>query len=279
MVALSGLLAGLVVLVLLSRHGDGRLARAVPPTGWSGRADSVRTGRRCAGSVALGQGPTGPRGSARGTRHGVLSMQAAACLLLGTATGLLLPLPLGPLAGAAVALAGPRVLGRLEPRAVRDERERLLSDLPLLLDLLASCLAGGAPLAGAAGAVARAVPGPAGRRMAAVGAALAVGSPPADAWAALASAAPGKPLAPGDPLAPASRALARAADGGAPVAEAVSRLAADARAEARARGEQAARRVGVLAVAPLGLCFLPAFVLLGVVPVVAGLAGPLLGSL
>jgi hypothetical protein len=30
----------------------------------------------------------------------------------------------------------------------------------------------------------------------------------------------------------------------------------------------------VLAVAPLGLCFLPAFVLLGVVPVVAGLAGP-----
>ena len=43
--------------------------------------------------------------------------------------------------------------------------------------------------------------------------------------------------------------------------------------------EQAARRVGVLAVAPLGLCFLPAFVLLGVVPVVIGLAGPLLATL
>lgn len=258
MVALSGLLAGLVVLVLLSRRGDGRLARAVPQPGWSG-------------PVARRRSPTGPRGSEQVTR--ALSMPGAACLLLGTALGLLLPLPLGPLLGAAVALAGPRVLGRLEPRAVRAERERLVSDLPLLLDLLASCLAGGAPLAGAADAVARAVPGPAGRRMAAVGAALAVGSPPADAWAALASAAPG------DPLAPASRALARAADGGAPVAEAVSRLAADARAQARSRGEQAARRVGVLAVAPLGLCFLPAFVLLGVVPVVAGLAGPLLASL
>ncbi|MCW2777557.1 MAG: hypothetical protein JWN17_1282, partial [Frankiales bacterium] len=60
---------------------------------------------------------------------------------------------------------------------------------------------------------------------------------------------------------------------------AVARLAADARAEARSAAEQRARRAGVLAVAPLGLCFLPAFVLLGVVPVVVGLAGPLLASL
>jgi hypothetical protein len=44
------------------------------------------------------------------------------------------------------------------------------------------------------------------------------------------------------------------------------------------RDEQAARRVGVLVVAPLGLCFLPAFVLLGVVPVVLGLTGPLLAG-
>jgi hypothetical protein len=36
------------------------------------------------------------------------------------------------------------------------------------------------------------------------------------------------------------------------------------------------RRAGVLAAAPLGLCFLPAFVLVGVVPVVTGLAGSFL---
>jgi hypothetical protein len=35
---------------------------------------------------------------------------------------------------------------------------------------------------------------------------------------------------------------------------------------------EAARSAGVRAVAPLGLCFLPAFVLVGVVPTVVGLA-------
>ncbi len=58
----------------------------------------------------------------------------------------------------------------------------------------------------------------------------------------------------------------------------MARLAAEARADRAARGQAAAERAGVLAVAPLGLCFLPAFVLLGVVPVVAGLVGPLLAG-
>jgi hypothetical protein len=35
--------------------------------------------------------------------------------------------------------------------------------------------------------------------------------------------------------------------------------------------EDKARRVGVLAAVPLGLCLLPAFLLIGIVPVVAGL--------
>ena len=39
----------------------------------------------------------------------------------------------------------------------------------------------------------------------------------------------------------------------------------------------AAERAGVLIAGPLGLCFLPAFVCLGVVPVVAGLAGDVFG--
>jgi hypothetical protein len=34
----------------------------------------------------------------------------------------------------------------------------------------------------------------------------------------------------------------------------------------------------VRTVLPLGLCFLPAFILLGIVPVVAGLAGDIFGS-
>ena len=184
--------------------------------------------------------------------------------------------PVGAGAGLALALGGPRVLGRLESAAARQERERLLRDLPLVLDLLAACLAGGASLPAAADAVAGAVadrPAPV--------------SPP---WRLRWPSAhrPGRPGPrwPAPPDRPRTiRSLrrrgrsCRAAEGGAPVAAAVARLAAEARADARGRAEQAARRVGVLAVAPLGLCFLPAFVLLGVVPVVVGLAGPLLAGL
>jgi pilus assembly protein TadC len=218
-------------------------------------------------SAVLDRGPTTPRADA-GDRSGRAPL--AACTVLAAALLLVLPLVLGLPAAALAVAAGPRLLGRLEPAGQRRRRERLAADLPLLLDLLAACLAGGASLPSAADAVAGAVGGPAGERLALVGAALQVGTPPPQAWALLAGDADD------DPLAPAARALARAAEGGAPVASSVGRLAADARLRSRAAGEAAAKRVGVTAVAPLGLCFLPAFVLLGVVPVVAGLAGPLL---
>ncbi len=195
-----------------------------------------------------------------------------ACGVAGLAVALLVGGVLGVLLGAAVLLGGPRLLATLESAGDRASREQLARDLPLALDLLAACLAGGAPLPAAVRAVAAAVPGPCGVRLARVESALAVGSPPAEAWVALAEG--------DDPVAGAAvRALVRAGEGGAPVAAAVARLAGDARAEARAQAEQRARRAGVLAVAPLGLCFLPAFVLVGVVPVVVGLAGPLLSSL
>jgi pilus assembly protein TadC len=70
--------------------------------------------------------------------------------------------------------------------------------------------------------------------------------------------------------------MVRAAASGAPVAETLTRLADDSRAAARVAAVTAARRVGVQVVAPLGLCFLPAFVLLGIVPVIAGLAADVL---
>ena len=210
----------------------------------------------------------------------------AACLAAGLALALVVGLPLGIVPGLLVAATGPRLLARLEPRSVQNERRQLVADLPLVLDLLAACLAGGASLPAAAAAVSAAVPGPCGARLAAVASALAVGSSPPQAWAALAGNGAADPTDSGgtrpvaeDPLAPAARLLVRACEGGAPVAATVIRLAADARAESRAVGDQRARRIGVLVVAPLGLCFLPAFVLLGVVPVVIGLAGPVLSSL
>jgi len=264
---IASLLAALAVALLLGRGDGGRLAVVLPSVG-----------------ISRGAGPEPSATQARG-RFGPgarLPPPLLASLVLGAALSLLVAWPLGPLLGLTAAVAGPRLLAGLEPARERQERERLQADLPLLLDLLAACLAGGAPLPGAASAVGAAIEGPAGRRLQSVAAALDVGMPPGEAWALLAGTADGRRRRGSDTddaLAAAARALARAADGGAPVAAAVTRLATETRAAARSRGEQAARRVGVLAVAPLGLCFLPAFVLLGVVPVVVGLAAPLLASL
>jgi hypothetical protein len=53
------------------------------------------------------------------------------------------------------------------------------------------------------------------------------------------------------------------------------RLAADLRDQADLASQAYARTIEVRAAAPLGVCFLPAFVLLGVVPLVAGVLGDL----
>uniref|UniRef100_UPI0021F3AD1E type II secretion system F family protein n=1 Tax=Mycolicibacterium fallax TaxID=1793 RepID=UPI0021F3AD1E len=70
----------------------------------------------------------------------------------------------------------------------------------------------------------------------------------------------------------------RSASSGTALAQGVTELADRVRQDARHRGAAAAERAGVLIAGPLGLCFLPAFVCLGIVPVIAGLAGRVLGS-
>ena len=195
------------------------------------------------------------------------------CLFGGLGLALLVGDLAGLVLGTLVAVAGPAALGRLEPRSVQEARVRFEAELPLALELLAACLAGGAALVPALRVVAEAVPGPCGRRLAVVAAALDVGSPPQEAWQRLVESSD-EELA-----ASAARTLARASDGGAPVAAAVAELSAQARRQARARGQQAAERAGVLAVLPLGLCFLPAFVVIGVVPLLSGLVAPLLAGL
>ena len=197
------------------------------------------------------------------------SLPRAACALAGLAVGALTGGPAGIALGVAVAVAGPRVLARLDDTV--SETAELTAVLPLALDLLAACLAGGAPPEAAVSAVSAAFPGPCGSRLERVAAALRLGSPPAEAWAALGTER--------DAAGAAARALARAAEGGAPVAGVVQRVASDARRRQQAVAHRRAARAGVLAVLPLGACFLPAFVLLGIVPAVVGLAGPLLHAL
>ncbi|NUT53875.1 MAG: secretion system protein, partial [Saccharothrix sp.] len=56
-------------------------------------------------------------------------------------------------------------------------------------------------------------------------------------------------------------------------AGAAADLAAQARAEVADEAEARAQRAAVLVAGPLALCFLPAFLCLGVVPVVIGIVG------
>jgi tight adherence protein B len=65
-----------------------------------------------------------------------------------------------------------------------------------------------------------------------------------------------------------ARVLALAEDAGVPAAELLRAEAERQRYEARARGQAAAARLGVQLLLPLGLCILPAFVLLAVVPLI-----------
>ncbi|RSS47998.1 type II secretion system F family protein, partial [Streptomyces sp. WAC06614] len=89
------------------------------------------------------------------------------------------------------------------------------------------------------------------------------------AWGRLAEVPGARPLA---------ECLDRAARTGAPVAEPVSRLAAGLRAERSRRSTARAQRAAVLVTAPVGLCFLPAFLAVGVAPVVIGMASSLFGG-
>jgi Flp pilus assembly protein TadB len=166
--------------------------------------------------------------------------------------------PVGLAAGVAVE----RYLRRQEPAAQRRQRLAAVADLPLGADLLAAALRAGAPIDRAAAAVADALGGPLGERLQRTARSLRLGAEPAEAWQHLAGVDGADRLI--------AAAVRSSASGGA-LAGALGRLADDLRADRAVAVEAAAQRAAVLIVLPLGLCFLPAFLLVGVVPVLIGL--------
>ncbi|MEU1163263.1 type II secretion system F family protein [Streptomyces sp. NPDC005921] len=149
-------------------------------------------------------------------------------------------------------------------RTAQAEAAEAARQLPLASDLLAACIAAGAGPVVAAHAVGEALGGPVGAGLARGAAEVRLGGEPAEAWRRLA-ALPG--------AAALARLLERADESGLPAAAPVARLASDARAEWTRNATARARRAAVLISAPVGLCFLPAFIAVGVLPVVIGLAG------
>jgi Flp pilus assembly protein TadB len=254
--------AGVSVGLLASGTGARRRLHTIQRARGSGPVSSgpvssgpVSTGARSTGARSAGVGPVVP------ARSAVWRLQRLTGVLLALCLVGLLGVPWGLGAGVLAVVLVPRWLRRLEPTADRRRRARIAADLPLAVDLLAACLRAGRPVGDGLTVVAGAVGGPLGALLAEVDARLRLGADPADAWGVLA----GQPG-----CAPLARAVERAVRSGAPLADSLEQLAGDVRQERRWSADERARAVEARSVVPLGLCFLPAFVLIGIVPTVAG---------
>lgn len=203
------------------------------------------------------------RQPARGSSRRGVQILAALC------SGLLCVLVGGPTVGALSALVvaplAAAVVGRLH-----DRPERAAADprLPLVLDLAGCALRAGQPVAAAVALAAPAAGPRVEAQLTQVAGLLRLGADAHEAW---------QPVVDG-PLAPVAHAARRSATSGARLAAGWEQLAVTLRADRRAAAQARAQRAGVLVMAPLGLCFLPAFVCLGVIPVVAGIMRGVLGS-
>ena len=160
------------------------------------------------------------------------------------------------------------VLGRAETPAQRRRRERLRADLPHVVGLLAAAVRSGLPPSDGLAVVCDALPGPAADVLAALPPRIDLGSGARGGLGiARIRARPGAARPHARPLGPDRRARRRGPGAAGPRAR---------RPLPRGGGGRGppGRRPGGR---PAGLCLLPAFLLVGVVPVVAGLVGALGG--
>lgn len=196
-------------------------------------------------------------------------------VLLGAAVGLVLMVTgvlSGVLGGVMAALAGVGVFvaaGRVGSPGEPSARVELASALPVICTQLAVCMEAGLPLRNAVAVLGDCLGGEPARVLRRLDAAVRLGVPEEQAWAELGEDHP--------ELGGLARELRHAASGGAALAAALRQQAAEARATNRSAAESRARRAGVSIVLPLGVCFLPAFLLVGVVPVVGGVLSRLFG--
>ena len=192
----------------------------------------------------------------------------AIALMVAGLVVMISPTPGGAVVGTLAAGAAFAIMQRSASRQRQAEDRARLWQLPMVLDVACLLLRSGAPPASAVSAAAG-VCGPSlADDFGAINRLHAMGQDPEAAWRSRI----------GDPvIGPVARSAIRSADSGAALAATWSQLSATTRAERRARAEVLARKAGVRALAPLGLCFLPAFICLGVVPIVIGLAGDVFG--
>ena len=153
-----------------------------------------------------------------------------------------------------------------------------ISDPALMLDLIAAMLEAGQPLPSALALLAEGTDAPTAGSLARLLGALDLGVPWDTAWQLASGTAPGVPAGAGrsahmpprafEAMGPALRFTAGT---GAPSAAVLSSQADALRRSRRAEGRRRAAALGVRLVVPLGLCSLPAFIALTVVPLLLSL--------
>jgi Flp pilus assembly protein TadB len=182
-----------------------------------------------------------------------LAVALAAVVAAYVGIGGVIGIALGLGAGAGVVLTG---------RASSQPQRAAPDDVPAVVELIAGCLAAGLPMPAALDAASIAGDHVTREACLAASAALRRGAPATEAWQSWRS----------DPsLEPVARATVRTTQSGASVADDLRRVAARMRARRHSRLQQRVQQASVWVVVPLGLFFLPAFVLVAVVPVVIGL--------
>lgn len=202
-------------------------------------------------------------GGPRRIRPAAASVAAA----LAPVLGLVLGGWIGLVVGVALAPLVHRHVAALESARDRRHRATLARQLPMALELVAAVLAAGRSGPEAVRIVARQTPPPLGTELRAVAHRVRLAADPSVAWRTL----------DGGPLEPVGRAFARSDASGASVVELVRDTARELRRQARAERREAVGRVAVRTAAPLGLCLLPAFVLVGVAPTIIAVVGSVLG--
>jgi tight adherence protein C len=213
--------------------------------------------QRLLGPVGRGQRGRGRHPRRLAVRVGLVAGVLLVALMVAAAPGLL-PVTL------AAALAWPAT-ARIARRRAAARRLAVRRDAaPAVLDLLGAALLAGLNPHRAVLRVAERAPDVLHEDLAMAATVLRLGGTPA---AALRAAADRSGL---DELRAAAAALEVAERWGAPPAEALAARAEALRSRARLHAEAEAGRAAVRLAFPLVLCFLPAFVLLTVVPTVAG---------
>ena len=197
------------------------------------------------------------------TAQAVASLLAAALMTAPGSAGPRSRLPRARHAGLKPVANGPAWWSR--HRIGTDTGEQPL-ELAGTWELLAACLRAGMPVAVALRAVAEGLSAPAGPALRRTAQLLALGADSTQAW---------QPALECPATARLARSAQRSDRSGGALAASVTSLAAELRAGAAEQSEARAQRAGVFIAAPLGLCFLPAFIAVGVAPVLIGLAGGL----